>query len=744
MYIDSGCNLITTNTFGSNSLKLEPYGYTVDEIVHAAVNNVKCAIKDSGRDDAYVLLDIGPSGKLLKPMGDLAFEDAVSLFAETIKAGNEAGADGVIIETMSDTYEMKAAVIAAKENCSLPIFCTMVFDRKGKLLTGADVRTAVCMLDSLGVDALGVNCGMGPEGMKPIVQEIRKYTTLPLIVNPNAGIPKSKDGKTYFDVTPEEFSENMVEISRYASIVGGCCGTTPEHIKACVTKCRDILPSKPSKINKTYVTSYARTVEIGESPIIIGERINPTGKKLLKEALRNNDVDYILREAISQEQNGAHILDVNVGLPEIDEAKVLENSVYEIQKITCLPLQIDTSDIRSMEKAMRIYNGKPLVNSVNGKKESMESVFPLVKKYGGAVVALTLDESGIPKTAEERYKIAEKIIKTAKEYGIKTSDIIVDPLTLPVSAEEDAGKITLDALEMISKGLGVNTVLGVSNISFGLPDRSIINSTFYTMAMERGLSAGIINPNSQPMMQAYDAFCAVKGYDKSCASYINNRNNAPEELKSANTRQDDMTLYDAVIKGLSDKASVISKELAKTRDVLEIINTELVSALDTVGVGFEKGTVFLPQLLMSAEAAKSAFDSLKQFLNITETAKNANKIILATVKGDIHDIGKNILKVLLQNYQFDVIDLGKDVAPETIVQCAIDNNISLVGLSALMTTTVPSMEETIKQLRNKCPEVKVMVGGAVMTKEYADMIDADFYGKDAMESVRYAQAFYNK
>lgn len=740
-YIDAGCNILTTDTFGTNSMKLAPYGKTAAEVAKAAVRIAKEAAAESGRDDIFVAIDIGPTGKLLEPLGDLGFEDAVSLFSETIKAGAEAGADAVIIETMSDTYELKAAVLAAKESCELPVLCTMVFDEHGKLLTGADIETAAAMLEGLGVTALGLNCGMGPSMMLPLVKRLSEICSVPLIVSPNAGLPKTENGKTYFDVTPDEFAEEMKAIAPYSAIVGGCCGTTPAHIAELVKACSEITPGKAHEHDTLYVTSYAKCVAVGKCPVIIGERINPTGKKLFKQALRDGDEGYILREGISQEEHGADILDVNVGLPEIDEPAVLKSAVQALQRVTRLPLQIDTSDYEAMEGALRIYNGKPLVNSVNGKEESMNAVLPLVKKYGGAVVALTLDEDGIPDTAEGRLRIAERIVKRAEALGIKRRDIIVDALTLPVSADEKAASTTLAALKLISETLGVKTVLGVSNVSFGLPSRGIINSAFFTLALENGLSAGIVNPCSDVMMQAYDAFCALKGYDTRCERYIA-RHSGAEEKKQEKTSSGELTLCDAVIKGLADEAASLAKELAGAQAPIEIINSQLVPALDVVGEGFEKGTLFLPQLLMSAEAAKSAFDALKPFLSTDGSEESKDVIVIATVHGDIHDIGKNIVKVLLENYRFKVIDLGKDVPPETIAEAVGRENARLVGLSALMTTTVPAMEQTVALLRRVCPEVKIMVGGAVLTKEYADMMGADFYGRDAMESVRYAQKLF--
>lgn len=737
-YIDAGANIITTDTFGTNRLKMAEYGKESADIAAKAVTLLKEVIAESGRRDVFAFLDIGPTGRLLKPMGDLDFNEAVSVFAETIKAGAEAGADGIIIETMSDLYELKAAVLAAKENSSLPVFCTMVFDEKGKLLTGGDVETAAATLEGLGADAIGLNCGMGPEGMIPIIRRMREACSLPLIVNPNAGLPKTKDGKTYFDVTPESFAKTMEEILEYAAVVGGCCGTTPEHIKALADVTKGKSPNLVPPFNKTVVTSYAQRVEISEKPVIIGERINPTGKKLFKEALKSGDGDYVLREAAKQEAAGAHILDVNVGLPGIDEAKVLEETVSAIQRITSLPLQIDTSNAYAMEKALRVYNGKPLINSVNGKEESMEAVLPLVKKYGGVVVALTLDEDGIPETPKGRLEIAKRIIDRAKELGIQKRDIIIDPLTLPVSAGKEAAEVTLASLELIKKELGVNTVLGVSNVSFGLPDRKIINSAFFTLALEKGLSCGIINPCSEDMMAAYDAFCAVKGLDENFENYIKRHSG---EKPASTDAAPVMSLGDCIIKGMDADSAKSAKALSKDMDVLEIIAKEIVPALDKVGKGFEEGSIFLPQLLMSAEAAKAAFDVLTPLIKKEGTQKG-EKIVLATVKGDIHDIGKNIVKVLLENYQFDCIDLGKDVPPEAVVAAVKKDNVKLVGLSALMTTTVPAMEETIALLKKECPDTKVIVGGAVMTADFAEEIGAHFYGRDAMEDVRIAQKLF--
>lgn len=736
-YAQAGSNILLTNTFGANKIKYHDAPYSLKEVVEAAVANVK-----SASDDVVVALDMGPTGKLLKPMGDLTFEDAYEAFKEVAIYGEQAGADMIHIETMSDTYELKAAVLAAKENTNLPVTATVIFDEHGKLLTGGDVPSVVALLEGLRVDALGINCGMGPEQMLPILKEIKKYTSLPIIVKPNAGLPKQKDGNTYYDVEPKQFAGALCELVKHgACIVGGCCGTTPEHIRAMVEACKGMEIVKPTYKSNTLVSSYGKTVEIGGAPIIIGERINPTGKSKFKQALKDHDLDYILKEAITQQDKGAHILDVNVGLPDIDEVSMMKEAVTEIQSIVNLPLQIDTVNVKALEEAMRIYNGKPMVNSVSGKQESMDAIFPLIQKYGGVVVGLTLDENGIPETAEGRVAIAGKIIEEAKKYGIDKKDIVIDVLTMTISSEPNGAKVTLEALKKVRELYGVQTVLGVSNVSFGLPNRPIINANFYTMAMQNGLTAGIINPSSEAMMQAYYSYCALMGYDENCQTYIENCGQKQEVKSPVASRQTShLDLRQAIEKGLKDEANVLTKELIKQEKPMDVIRTYLIPALDNVGKGFEKGTVFLPQLLMSAEAAKQAFEVLKDAMATTGTGEiKKEKVILATVKGDIHDIGKNIVKVLLENYSFDVIDLGKDVPPERILEVAIKEDVQLVGLSALMTTTVVSMEETIKLLRKERPGCKVMVGGAVLNQEYADMIDADFYGKDAMQSVYYAQ-----
>ena len=743
-YFEAGSDIVLANTFGANGIKYHDAKYSLEEVIGAAIENVREAAKEAGKERYYVGLDIGPTGKLLKPLGDLAFEDAYNAYKEVVLCGVKSGADLIHIETMSDSYEVKAAVLAAKENSELPVTVTLVFDEKGKMLTGGTVPSIVALLEGLRVDALGVNCGLGPVQMMPILEELTKYTSLPIIMKPNAGLPKQRDGETYYDVEPEEFAACMQKIVEMgACIIGGCCGTTPAHIKAMVDVCRGMKVVEPTFKSHTLVSSYGLAVELGDKPIIIGERINPTGKKKFKEALKNHDLDYILKEAVMQEEKGAHILDVNVGLPDIDEVAMMKEAVQEIQSITNLPLQIDTVDGDALETAMRVYNGKPMVNSVSGKQESMDIVFPLVKKYGGVVVGLTLDEEGIPTTAEGRVAVAEKIINEAAKYGIHKKDIVIDVLAMTISSEPEGAKTTLEALRLVRERFGVRTVLGVSNISFGLPNRPVINANFYTMAMQNGLTAGIINPSSEAMMNAYYSYCALMGYDENCQTYIE-KCGKPQENGPVATTATKMDLKTVIMKGLKEEAHSVTAELVQTEKPLDIINQYLIPALDTVGKGFEKGTIFLPQLLMSADAAKVAFEVLKeQMAEEGQSEAVKNKVVLATVKGDIHDIGKNIVKVLLENYSFEVIDLGKDVPPEKVVETVLNQDIKLVGLSALMTTTVVSMEETIKQLHEAAPDCKVMVGGAVLNQEYADMIHADFYGKDAMQSVYYAQKVFN-
>ena len=734
-YLAAGANIITTDTFGLNRYKFdknetEKYAKTAIECARAAAANFP---------DSFVAYDIGPLGKLLEPIGDLSFDDAVSAFAEVAAYAEKYGADLILIETMNDSFETKAAVLAAKETTSLPVFVTNVFDENGKLMTGADAKAMIAMLEGLHADAIGMNCSLGPDKMLPVVREYAKYSSLPIVVNPNAGMPTVKDGQTIFDIEAAEFAEIMAEIAEAgASVLGGCCGTTPEYIRQLVAKTKDLPYTYPEPKDHILVSSYTHAVEFGKTPVLIGERINPTGKKKIKEALRTKDYNYILTEGIRQADAGCHMLDVNAGLPEIDEAEAITAIISSLQGVTDLPLQIDTTDPRSLEQGLRIYNGKALVNSVNGKRESMDIVFPLVQKYGGAVIALTMDENGIPETAEERLAIAEKIMLEAAKYGIGKKNIIVDPLALTVSSNPQSAQITLESIRLIREKLELCTSLGVSNISFGLPERDNVNTAFFTMALNQGLAAAIMNPFSQGMMSAYYSYCVLAGLDNNCESYINFATAGGNEAKPQ-AAEPDITLAGAIIKGLTAAAQAKAEELIKTEPPLDIINGQIIPALNKIGTAFEQHKAYLPQLLMSADAASAAFEIIKTTLPPSED--KGREIVLATVKGDIHDIGKNIVKVLLENFGFTVLDLGRDVPPETVLEAAAGHK--LVGLSALMTTTVPAMEETIRLIHSQHPEIKIVVGGAVLTPEYAEMIKADYYAADAMETVRIAQNIFN-
>lgn len=747
-YFDAGSNVVCTNTFGANCLKF--CDNELEDIIGAAVCNARSAANDSsGISPRFVALDIGPTGKLLKPLGDLDFEDAVSVFAKTVRLGVKHGVDLIVIETMNDSYETKAALLAAKENSDLPVIVTNAYGEDGKLMTGASPAAMVALLEGMGADAVGANCSLGPRQLLGVAEELLRYASCPVVLKPNAGIPKAVNGKTVFDVSAEDFADALSQIvEKGVRVVGGCCGTTPEYIKSLCEKTRGAEPKAVTPKNITLVSSYTHAVVFAEEPILIGERINPTGKKRFKQALIENDIDYILTEGVNQQEKGVHILDVNVGLPDIDEEKMLSCAVTELQAVCDLPLQIDTANVDALKNALRRYNGKAMINSVNGKRESIEAVFPLVKKYGGLVVALTLDENGIPETAEGRVEIAKKILAAAKEYGIDKKDIIFDTLAMTVSADNRAAVATLGALKTIKTELGCHTSLGVSNVSFGLPARDVVNSTFFALALENGLSAAIMNPYSADMMKTYYSYRLLKGLDENCLDYTEAAGSfatSPTTTSAVNTEKSEVAdtrsaLQSAVIKGFKEKATELTAELIRNTSPLDIINGEIIPALNAVGKGFEEKTVYLPALLMSAEAAKASFEVIKTMLAADGNSKKKLTVVIATVKGDIHDIGKNIVKLLLENYGFTVIDLGKDVPPEVVVRAAAEENAALVGLSALMTTTVPAMEETIKLLRKELPLCKVMVGGAVLTEMYADKIGADKYAKDAMEAVRYAES----
>ena len=733
-YLDAGADIIKTNTFGINPIKYRDYA----DMIRTAVSLAHRAVE--GRTDKLVAFDVGPLGRLLAPLGDLAFEDAVAAFRATVSVAAEAGADIVLIETMNDSYETKAAVLGAHEACDLPVVVTNAYDRSGKLMTGATPSAMIAMLEGLRVDAIGMNCSFGPVEMLELLPDFVTRSSLPIIVNPNAGIPEIIDGKTVYNITPDEFAHLMREMALHgATLLGGCCGTTPEYIAATVSATRNIPVALPSEKAHTTVSSYTHAVDFSDSPVLIGERINPTGKPKLKEAIRTNNMDYIAAEAIGECDHGAHVLDINVGLPEIDESAVMCRAIATVQSVVDAPLQIDSSDPAVLAAAMRMYNGKPLVNSVNGKRESMAAVFPIVKRYGGAVIALTLDEGGIPDTAEERVAIAERIIAEAGKHGIAKRDIIVDPLALSVSADPCAAVTTLSAIRMLTER-GIRTSLGVSNVSFGLPARDKINAAFFTAAMANGLSAAIMNPYSDAMLDAYTAYCALSGTDVGCASYI-----AANQIFGGATRvtkTDNISLSYAVRHGMRAAARELANELLYTKDPLVIIDEDIIPALNEVGAAFESGTAYLPELLACAEAAGDAFDKVRERIPVTDAV--GREVILATVKGDIHDIGKNIVKVLLESYGFSVRDLGRDVPPERILSEAREHNVRLVGLSALMTTTVPAMKETVALLHKELPGVRVMVGGAVLTAEYASMMGADYYGSDAMSAVRIAEEFYSE
>lgn len=730
-YLDAGCNIIKANTFGINSLKYDNY----KELIASAYDNAREAAKD--RPDALIAYDLGPLGRLIEPLGDLPFEKAVQVFSDSLKEASDF--DLLLIETMNDSYETKAAVLAAKEVTSLPIIVTNAYDESEKLMTGASPEAMVALLEGLGVDAIGCNCSFGPDKMLPIAKRLLAVSSLPIVMNPNAGLPSVIDGSTVYSITPDEFASYMRELAESGvAILGGCCGTDPSYISAMIEKVKDVPHVIHTEKNICMVSSYSKTAVIGNTPLLIGERINPTGKPKLKTALRENDMSYILNEAVSQEEAGAHILDVNVGLPDIDEASVMENAVKQIQTVTDLPLQIDSASPAALERAMRVYNGKPLVNSVNGEKEKLDTVLPLVKKYGGAVVALTMDENGIPGTADGRVEIALKIAKEAEKYGISKKDIIVDPLTLSVSADKNSASVTLEAVKKLTD-LGFRTVLGVSNISFGLPEREKINMTFFSLALESGLSCAIMNPFSPPMTDVYHSFKVLRGYDDGCLQYISYADKTKTE--SAPAQKSELTLKYCIIKGMAKDAARLASQVKEAP--LSVIDNEIIPALNEVGEAFENKKAYLPQLLMSAEAASAAFNELKRLMPSGDS-DGSRKVILATVKGDIHDIGKNIVRVLLESYGFKVIDLGRDVAPETVLEKAREHSCKLVGLSALMTTTVPSMEKTVKLLHVASPDIKVMVGGAVLNEEYAEMIGADHYSPDAMGAVRYAEKFYEE
>lgn len=723
-YIDAGAQIVYANTFGANRYKLKDH--SVEEVIQAAVSTAKRACGEN----ALTALDIGPIGQLLEPSGTLAFEEAYDIFKEQIISGKDA--DLIVFETMTDLYELKAAVLAAKENSDKPVICTMTFEENYRTFTGCCVSSMALLLNGLGVDAVGINCSLGPAQLAPVCEELLKWTDLPVVLKPNAGLPDPVTGE--YDISPEQFAEEMRKAAEHGvRIFGGCCGTTPEYISALKKSLGNIVPEKRKAEKYAAVCTPSRTVVI-DQPRIIGERINPTGKKLFKEALRNNNIGYILGQAIEQIHAGADILDVNVGLPEIDEEKLMIRAIKEIQGITDVPLQIDSTVPEVLEAALRVYNGKPIVNSVNGEEKSLETVLPLVKKYGAAVVGLTLDQNGIPPKAEQRFVIAKKILERALDYGISKEDVFIDCLTLTASAEQEAVMETLKALGRVKNELGLKTVLGVSNISFGLPNRPMINQNFLTMALTYGLDLPIINPNVDAMTGAVRAFKLLTNIDKNSAEFIAAYNDAVPK-NTVQKKEENVSLSYAVENGLKEESARATAAALAEKEPMDIVNNILIPALDKAGSQFEKGTIFLPQLILTAGAAQAAFGIIREkMMSQNSSPVSKGKIVLATVKGDIHDIGKNIVKVLLENYGYTVIDLGKDVPCEEVVNAAREHGVKLVGLSALMTTTLKAMEETIKLLREGGVECKVVVGGAVLTQEYAEKIGADYYAKDAKET----------
>ncbi|MCR5122672.1 MAG: homocysteine S-methyltransferase family protein [Ruminococcus sp.] len=738
-YIEAGSDIFYCNTFGANRYKLKAVGKTPAEIIPVAIEIANRA-KASASRKAYCALDIGSIGQLLEPNGTLSFDEAYDIFKEMIIAGK--GADCIVIETMTDLLEAKAALLAAKENSGLPVLVTMTFEENMRTFTGCCIESMAMTLGGLGADAIGINCSLGPRELYPAVEKLCSLTNLPVIIKPNAGLPDPVTNK--YNVLPDEFSQLLkAMIPLGIKIVGGCCGTSPDYIKATVKAFEGEKNQAKEKELPPAVCSASSAVII-DCPRIIGERINPTGKKRFKQALQEHDLDYICNQAIEQIDAGAEILDVNVGLPGIDEKEMMISAIKAVQGICDTPLQIDSSIPEVLDAALRVYNGKPIVNSVNGEEKSLNSVLPLVAKYGTAVVGLCLDENGIPKTVEGRVAIAEKICKRADEYGIPRRDICIDCLTLTCSAEQEAAMQTIEALRICKEKLGVRTVLGVSNISFGLPQREIVNRTFLTMALTKGLDLPIMNPNIASMTSAVRAYRLLANIDKNAQEFVANYGGETPAAAAPAVKQEDMTLGYAMSKGLKNDAAAITAKLLETNDAMEIVNGILIPELDKTGADFEKGKIFLPQLILTAGVAQSCFEVIKDYLSQHGAGGvSKGKIVICTVKGDVHDIGKNIVKVLLENYGYTVIDLGKDVDPMLVVKTAIEHDVKLVGLSALMTTTLKGMEETIKLLRENHP-CKIMVGGAVLTPDYARQIGADYYAKDAKQSCDIAKEVFGQ
>ncbi|MGM0500007.1 MAG: homocysteine S-methyltransferase family protein [Bacillota bacterium] len=744
-YLKAGAEILTTNTFGANALKMNELDYSVEEVISAAVENARQAVIESGID-AAVALDMGPIGELLEPMGSLEFDEAYNLYQQQVLVGVESGADLIHIETIADLYEARAAVLAAKENSNLPIFCTLTFEENGRTFTGGSIRSMISVLEGLGVDGIGLNCSLGPKKLEPLVEEVLKYSEKPVILQANAGLPVVKDGETVFKISPEEYFKPLNRLyQKGLAVIGGCCGTNEEFISLISKKLKNKKIKKREVIKESLVCSPSQHLNLKEVNVV-GERINPTGKAAFKEALRNGNLDYILKVAVEEVDAGADILDVNLGLPEIDEKEMMVKVIKELQGIIDTPLQIDSSNPDVIEEALRYYNGTAIVNSVNGEAEVLEKTLPAVKKYGAAVIGLTMDGDGIPAAAEDRFEVAEKIVNKAAEYGISRDKIIIDCLTLTASAQQEGVKETLKAVKIVKEKLGVKTTLGVSNVSFGLPERPILNRTFLSMALYQGLNLPIIDPNDEEMMAAVKAAAVLNNIDQGAAKYIEymaelEAESDSAEIKKNQKKEDD--LQTVIIKGLKNEAAHLTKAALKENEAIEVVNKYLIPALDIVGESYEKGEIFLPQLVQSAETVKEAFLVLKEEMARTGGRDiSKGKIVMATVKGDVHDIGKNIVKTVLENYGYQIIDLGRNVNIKDIVKVVKENKIKLLGLSALMTTTVKNMEKTIKAVREEVPEVKIMVGGAVLTTDYADMIDADYYARDAKKAVEIAKKVF--
>ena len=740
-YLEAGSNVLTTNTFGCNELKVNKLGYTVEEVIDRAVSIAKQAIEESDKSKPrFVALDIGPIGEMLEPMGTLSFDRAYEIFKRQAIQGEKSGADLIIIETMMDLYEAKAAVLAAKENTNLPVICTMTFDENGRSFTGCLPEAMVATIEGLGVDALGVNCSLGPKQLLPIVKTITELANVPVIVQANAGLPVIKEGQAVYEMNDEEFFQgvkNFVDLG--VSIIGGCCGTNETFIKKICDNIDKLQKKEPKRRKSTIVCSAAKYIDI-QGPTIVGERLNPTGRKPLIDAYVSGNNDYVINLALEQSNEGSEILNVNVGVPDLDEERAMKRVIKGIQEVVDVPLQLDSSNVKALEVGLRYYNGRTIVNSVNGKEKSLETILPIVKKYGACLVGLTLDENGIPSTAEGRFNIAKKIVERAEQYGIKRQDIFIDCLSLTVSAQQDEAMETIKAIKMVKENLGCKTILGVSNISFGIPNRKALNNTYLNLALGAGLDLAIINTEDRTMVESIDAYKVISNMDKGCLDYIEKFKFVSNDNKTKERKNyDNLTLEDAIERGLKEEAKDLTLKILESHDEHFVLDKVLIPALDVVGTKYDKGELFLPQMIQAAETVKVSLNIIKERLSKNNNTSSKGKIIVATVQGDIHDIGKNIVKIMLENYGYEVIDLGKDVPIEEVVKRAKEENIQLIGLSALMTTTVENMKKTIKALKENNINARVFVGGAVVTEEYAQKINADYYSKDAKSAVEIAK-----